>query len=94
MVLVAITVNGGGLTVISVVVEVTVSTIVTTVVALMYWVQNALALYGYEERVRMSASVTQAWLTLATTASRRKIAEKCMIEKRLKVKKDEFLAMP
>jgi hypothetical protein len=81
VVTVAITVIGGGRTVISVVVTVVVTTIVSLIVGLMYIVQKSLALYRYSERDRMTASVTHAWLSLRMTVSRRRIAGKCMAVK-------------
>lgn len=60
MITVEIVVFGGGRTVMSVSVVVTVSTSYKTMVGLRYCVQKALALCWYAERVRRTASVTQA----------------------------------
>lgn len=66
--------------IIAVVIVFTVSTSYKTIVGLMYCVRNALALYRYAERARMTASVTQASLRLAMAANKSNFAGKCMFE--------------
>lgn len=82
VVLVAITVIGGGLMVTSVVVRVVVMMTVSLTVGRMYWVQNALALYWYSERERMTASVMHALARVAMIASRTNEAGKCILRRK------------
>lgn len=52
---------------------------VSLIVGRMYWVQKALAVYGYSERECITASVMQAWLALVIAANKRKVEGRCIV---------------